>query len=93
MRNVALALLAAAGLAVSWNGPAKAVGTSHPFCIQGDESPGLSNCTFNSYDQCMATASGRFLTCIENPFFGGPAESPYPYRNRNRPSAPPYSAR
>src|SRR5262249_53568938 len=29
------------------------------FCIQGDDYQGLSNPTFDSYSQCMATAQGR----------------------------------
>jgi hypothetical protein len=33
----------------------------------------------------MATASGRFLTCIANPYYLGPSDDPYAYRNRNRP--------
>jgi hypothetical protein len=69
MRNVVLALLAASGLVMVGTAPASAVGTRYPFCIQGNEYPGLSNCTFTSYRQCQATASGRFLTCIENPFY------------------------
>ncbi len=69
MRNMALALLAATGLAMAGSAPAEAVGTRYPFCIQGNFYPGLSNCTFTSYEQCQATASGRFLYCIENPFF------------------------
>ena len=64
--------------------PAHAVGTRYPFCIQGNEFPGLSNCTFTSYDQCMATASGRFLTCVANPYFAGGTDDPYAYRNRYR---------
>jgi hypothetical protein len=67
--NLAVALLAVGGLALVGAVPAEAIGTRHPFCIQGDEYPGLSNCTFNSYQQCQATASGRFLQCIENPYF------------------------
>ena len=69
MRNVILALLAASGLAMVGTAPASAVGTRYPFCIQGDEFPGLSNCTFASYEQCQATASGRFLYCIANPYY------------------------
>jgi hypothetical protein len=69
MRNVALALLAAGGWAVIGAAPAGAVGTRYPFCIQGNDYPGLSNCTFTSYEQCQATASGRFLYCVENPFY------------------------
>ena len=64
--------------------PAHAVGTRHAFCLQGDEYPGLSYCTFDSYGQCMATASGRFLTCVANPYYLGETNDPYAYRNRNR---------
>jgi hypothetical protein len=83
MRNLALALLAVGGLAMANTAPANAVGTRHPFCIQGNEFPGLSNCTFDSYEQCQATASGRFLYCMANPYFTG---QPYPagYRDRHR---------
>jgi hypothetical protein len=87
MRNIALIALAASGLALFGALPAHAVGTRYPFCIQGNEFPGLSNCTFTSYDQCMATASGRFLTCVANPYFVGGTDDPYAYRNRH-PSVP-----
>lgn len=69
MREVFLTVLAAVGLAVVAGAPAEAVGTRYPYCIQGDYQPGLSNCTFTSYEQCQATASGRHLWCIENPFY------------------------
>jgi hypothetical protein len=69
MRNLILALLAASGAAFVAAEPAQAVGTRYPFCLQGSEYPGLSNCTFTSYEQCKATASGRYLFCIENPYF------------------------
>jgi Protein of unknown function (DUF3551) len=84
MRHVVLALLASGGLAMIGAAPAQAVGTHYPFCIQGEDFPGLSNCTFASYQQCEATASGRFLYCIENPYFN-PGE-PYSrnYRDRHR---------
>ena len=74
MRRAILAALTASGLAALFAAPAEAVGTRYPFCIQGDEYPGLSNCTFTSYQQCQATASGRFLTCIANPYFVGETE-------------------
>ena len=85
MRKIALALLAVGGLWMLNTSPAQAVGFSHPFCIQGNEYPGLSGCYFDSYGQCMATASGRFLTCISNPYYLGPSDDPYAFRNRNRP--------
>jgi uncharacterized protein DUF3551 len=80
MRNLVLALLAASGLATIGTAPAEAVGTRHPFCIQGQEHPGLSNCTFDSYQQCQASASGRFLYCVENPYYNAGDPDPRPYR-------------
>ena len=68
MCRAILVLLAAGALTALGSAPAAAVGTRYPFCIQGDEQPGLSNCTFTSYEQCQATASGRFLSCIANPY-------------------------
>ncbi|MDP1583866.1 MAG: DUF3551 domain-containing protein [Bradyrhizobium sp.] len=85
MRNLVLALLGAGGLATVGAAPAEAVGTRYPYCIQGSEIPALSQCTFTSYEQCQATASGRFLSCIENPYYDpGPEADPRAYRSRNR---------
>lgn len=89
MRNVITLVLAAGGLAAIGMSPAQAVGTRYPFCIQGDEQPGLSNCSFTSYEQCQATASGRFLTCIANPYYIGNSDEPRAYDGR-RPPPPPY---
>jgi len=94
MRRAILAALTASGLMALAAAPAEAVGTRYPFCIQGDEYPGLSNCTFTSYEQCRATASGRFLTCINNPYFVGAIEPPAagyrPLPGRALPPAPGY---
>ena len=92
MRRVILALLTAGGFAALGAMPAEAVGTRYPFCIQGDEQPGLSNCTFTSYEQCQATASGRFLYCVANPYFNpGGYPDPRAYRGpRTRPVYPAY---
>jgi hypothetical protein len=89
MRNILLALAAAGGLAIAGMAPAEAVGSRYPFCLQGDDSPGLSNCTFTSYQQCQATASGRRLYCIANPFYAGGGEPVY--RERRPPPGYPYS--
>jgi hypothetical protein len=75
---------AAAGLALAGMAPAEAVGSRYPFCLQGNDSPGLSNCTFTSYQQCQASASGRFLYCVANPFYAGGGE-PGVYRERRPP--------
>src|SRR5882757_2648895 len=80
MCRAILVFLAAIGLAALGASPAAAVGTRYPFCIQGDDQPGLSNCTFTSYEQCQATASGRRLWCIENPYYNPGADDPRSYR-------------
>ena len=91
MRKLVLALLAAGGLALLGGAPAEAVGTRYPFCIQGDEFPGLSNCTFTSYEQCQATASGRYLWCIRNPYYNpGIDRRAYGNAGRVRPEYPSY---
>ncbi len=93
MCRAILVLLAAGALTALGSAPAAAVGTRYPFCIQGDEQPGLSNCTFTSYEQCQATASGRFLSCIANPYYVGPSDAPTagyrPLPGRALPPAPP----
>ncbi|WFU20860.1 DUF3551 domain-containing protein [Bradyrhizobium sp. CB1717] len=75
-------------LALNTSTPARAFGTHHAFCLTGDEWPGLSNCRFDTYAQCQASASGRALTCIANPYFGGQSDDPYAYQNRPRTLAP-----
>lgn len=84
----ALLMLLAGGFAVLAAAPAQAVGTRYPFCIQGDDQPGLSNCTFTSYEQCAATASGRRLNCIPNTYYVGESEPPPPAYGRTLPSPP-----
>ncbi|HEY2247183.1 MAG TPA: DUF3551 domain-containing protein [Bradyrhizobium sp.] len=90
MRRIGLAGLAAIALAFIGTIPAHAVGDRHAFCLQGDEFPGLSNCTYDTYAQCQASASGRFLTCVANPYFVGESDDPYAYQNRGRPIPPQY---
>lgn len=85
MRNLLLALLSVGGLAMVGAAPAEAVGTRYPFCIQGHEFPGLSHCTFTSYEQCQASASGRLLTCIANPYYNpGADDDRRAYRGSDR---------
>ena len=84
MRSIYLTLVAVGGLAMIGMAPAQAVGSRYPFCLQGNDSPGLSNCTFTSYQQCQASASGRFLYCVANPFYAGGGE-PGVYRERRPP--------
>lgn len=80
MRIAVMAVLTASGLAMLGTAPAGAVGSRYPFCIQGNDFPGLTNCTFTSYEQCQATASGRFLYCVANPYYNPGSIDPRGYR-------------
>ena len=41
-----------------------------PYCIKGCDFGGAAgDCSFSSYQQCQATASGRDATCAANPYF------------------------
>jgi hypothetical protein len=88
MRIAIMAVLSVGVLGAIGVAPAAAVGIRYPFCIQGNDQPGLSNCTFTSYEQCQATASGRFLACIANPYYLGNGDDPRVYGRR--PPPPPY---
>jgi hypothetical protein len=42
----------------------------YPFCIKGcDFGSGRGDCSFTSYEQCQATASGLTATCFANPYY------------------------
>ena len=40
----------------------------YPFCIYGANYESR-DCSFDTYEQCLATASGRYAYCEANPFF------------------------
>jgi hypothetical protein len=62
--------------------PAAAGGMA--FCIKGcDFGGGAGDCSFSSYQQCVATASGRDATCAANPYFSQNAEQ-QPNRSSRR---------
>jgi uncharacterized protein DUF3551 len=71
MRNILLTLLAIGGFGLS--GPALAqIATQYPFCIQGVDNPGWSGCSFSTFQECQATASGTEAECLSNPWYKGP---------------------
>jgi hypothetical protein len=66
------------------------VSTRYPFCLQGDDYPGWSNCAFTSYQQCQASASGTFDECLANPWYqAGDGDAPIPDQNTATPSTSP----
>jgi hypothetical protein len=71
MRNhylVAVAVVAAiASVATT---PATVQAQDYPFCIKGEFWPNtVGDCRFQTYQQCLATASGGASFCDANPFF------------------------
>jgi len=60
---------------VTVSAPASAGG--YPYCIKGcDFGGGSGDCIFSTYQQCLATASGRDAWCGENPDFNAKAMLP-----------------
>jgi len=54
----------------SLTGGLPAAARDYPFCIKGcDFAAGRGDCSFSSYRQCQATASGRDAYCDANPNF------------------------
>jgi hypothetical protein len=60
-----LASLAAGALTIAGAGPAAAI--DYPWCIQGRGWGIPGDCSYRTYAECMATASGRNVYCNINP--------------------------
>jgi len=70
MRNFLLAALAVGAVVSTGMTPASAQPRDYPFCIKGaDYLSGTGDCSFDTYQQCQATASGRMAYCDANPFY------------------------
>src|ERR1700693_2767704 len=78
MRNAMLALLAAGAGTIA--GPTPAAAIDYPYCLQGRGWGIPGDCSYRSYAECMATASGRVAYCNINPrvAFGRRGCRPYP---------------
>lgn len=84
MRSLLLALaVLGAGYAMQ---PVPAEAGNAPFCLQGrDTAGGGGDCSYPTYQACLATASGTFAWCYQNPYYSyGSAPAP-------RRGYPPYS--
>ena len=68
MRNAMLALLAlSAAAAATTAGSTPAAAYDYPYCAQGRGIGFPGDCSYQTYGQCMASASGRGLACNVNP--------------------------
>ena len=75
MRNAIFAALALAGVAVFGSGSAEA--RDYRYCLNENSQPGPGTCYYDTYAQCMASASGRRAYCQLNPI--------YAFAEQNRP--------
>jgi hypothetical protein len=68
MRNLILGLMAmtAAGVATLAT-PAPAAAYDYAYCLQGRDMGYPGDCSYATYAQCMASASGRYAYCGVNP--------------------------
>jgi len=60
-----LALAAVGAATMAGSGPAAAY--DYPWCVQGRGVGIPGDCSYQTYGQCMASASGRNLYCNINP--------------------------
>ncbi|MEO6841323.1 MAG: DUF3551 domain-containing protein [Bradyrhizobium sp.] len=80
---MAIGVLAAIDMAPAIAAPAG----NFPFCISGDDyqgAGGAGDCSFTSYAQCQATASGRAASCSSNPYYSNAETPPAPGRHSRR---------
>ena len=77
-----MALSGAAIVTTITSGPAAAY--DYPWCVQGRGVGVPGDCSYQTYGQCMASASGRNVYCNVNPrvAFGRAPYGRGPYRQR-----------
>jgi hypothetical protein len=73
MRSFLLSAVIVGTMASIGMTPSPVQARDYPFCIKGDFylSP-TGDCSFDTYEQCQATASGRRAYCDANPFYAYP---------------------
>jgi hypothetical protein len=68
MRNAKLAMLVAlAAGSATMAGPTPAAAYDYPYCVQGRGVGIPGDCSYQTYQQCMASAAGRGVYCNVNP--------------------------
>jgi hypothetical protein len=68
MRKTILAgMTILAGAIATLAGSAPAAAIDYPWCVQGKEVGYPGDCSYSTYAQCQASASGRYASCGVNP--------------------------
>jgi hypothetical protein len=84
MRNVIWALMVVAGAYALGSSPAEA--KDYRYCLVEGFQPGPGTCYYDTYGQCMASASGRRAYCQLNPIFAFQQQQyGYGYNDQPRP--------
>lgn len=82
MRNAMLAMLVLSAATATMAAGSPAAAYDYPYCLQGRGVGIPGECSYATYAQCMASASGRALSCNVNPrvAFGQQQRRPRTYR-------------
>ena len=64
--------LALLGLGLMLAATAPAAAQEYPYCLFPSNPTGFQSCTFSTFQQCQATASGNVGYCDRNPRYGAP---------------------
>lgn len=84
MRNTLLTLAVLGATFAVQSAPAEA--RDYPFCRQGrDIATGQGDCSYTTYQQCQAAASGTYAGCYANPYYSYNEEQPYQQPRRRAP--------
>lgn len=68
MRNAVIAIMAlSAATAATITASTPAAAHDYPYCVEGRGVGIPGDCSYSTYGQCMASASGRGLSCNVNP--------------------------
>jgi hypothetical protein len=80
MRKMQWALLAlGATVLAGFVDATPAAARDYPWCAQGGEYDYPGECAYSTYDQCLASVSGRLLYCGPNPLVAyGQMQQPRP---------------
>jgi hypothetical protein len=82
MRVLLLAAAAVGAMVTISTMSTSAEARDYPFCMKGEHYlGGLGDCSFETYQQCQASASGRRAYCDANPYFGYSDRSSRPRRH------------
>jgi uncharacterized protein DUF3551 len=83
MRTLVIALATSTAIFAAASTPS--VAQTYPYCLQSEEyAGGAGDCSFSTYAQCQASASGRPGTCALNRNFNANAQLIVKVRPRHR---------